>query len=264
MKIKDNYAVCKLLVVITFIAMVVVNALASILPINGMDTGQVSDSFPNLFAPAGITFAIWGLIYLLLAVFSVYLVIKLKNDKPSDHWLRKTGFLFTLTNVANTIWILAWHYKLIELSLLLMLVILVSLILIVLKIKKQNLSTGEKLFVSLPFSIYFGWITVATVANVTTLLVDWSWTGFGINEATWMILVSIVALVIGTTTIISNKDSAYGLVLVWAFAGILIKHLSPNFFDGMYTGVIITVIASMVLFTAATVYALILQLKNKQ
>lgn len=264
MKIKDNYMVCKLLVVITFIGMIVTNALASILPINGMDTGQISDSFPNLFAPAGITFAIWGVIYLLLAAFVIYFAAKLTNDKPADHWLRIIGFLFVLTNVANTIWILAWHYKLIEVSMLLMLVILVTLIIIVMKIKKQKLTTGEKLFVSIPFSIYFGWITVATVANATTLLVDWSWTGFGISEAVWMILVSAVALIIGTTTIISNKDGFYGLVLIWAFAGILIKHLSADFFNGMYTGVIITVISSLVIFTAATLYAFIVKMKNKQ
>jgi len=257
MKIKDNYAICKVLAVFTFIATVTANALASILPINGMDTGQISDSFPNLFAPAGITFSIWGLIYLSLAAFTVYLVLKLDNVKPADHWLRKTGFLFTITNVANALWILAWHYKIIELSLILMLVILVSLILIVMNIRKQTLTTGEKIFVSIPFSIYFGWITVATVANVTTLLVDWSWTGFGLSEELWMILVVAVALVIGTITTLKNKDAAYGLVLIWAFAGILIKHLSPDFFDGMYTGVIVSVIASLVVFTAAVIYALV-------
>jgi len=264
MKLKDNYNVCKLLVILTFIATVVVNALASILPINGMDTGQISDSFPNLFAPAAITFSIWGLIYLLLAAFTVYFVVKLDKDKPADHWLRKVGFLFVLTNVANTIWILAWHYKVIELSLVLMLVILVGLILIVQKLRKQNLTTGEKIFVGLPFSIYFGWITVATVANVTTLLVDWSWTRFGLSEATWMILVLAVALAIGTITILSNKDAAYGLVLIWAFAGILIKHLSPDFFDGMYTGVIVAVIVSLVVFAAATVFALIQKVKQRK
>ena len=95
------------------------------------------------------------------------------------------------------------------------------------------------------------------MANVTTLLVDWSWTGFGLSEELWMILIVAVALVIGTITTLKNKDAAYGLVLIWAFAGILIKHLSPDFFDGMYTGVIVSVIASLVVFTAAVIYALV-------
>jgi hypothetical protein len=138
-----------------------------------------------------------------------------------------------------------------------MLVILISLIFIVNAIKKEKLNTKEKIFVKLPFSIYFGWITVATIANVTTLLVSFGWNGFGVSDAIWAAIIISVGAIIGILTILRNKDYAYGLVIIWAYSGILIKHTSPNTFNNMYPAVIITVIIAMVLVAAADVYAII-------
>lgn len=254
----NNKNTCKILVVLSFILMVAVNALANILPINGMGTGAVSDSYPNLFAPAGITFSIWGLIYILLAVYAVYQTGLFSKEKTlfDSAWLRTVGFFFVLSSMANTIWIFAWHYKIIEISLIMMLIILASLIKIILILKSQKLSKQEKLMVKLPFSVYFGWITVATIANITTQLVDWKWNGFGIQEPVLTIAVLAVGAVIGVLTIFSNKDIAYGLVLVWAFTGILIKHFSPDGFAGEYTGVIIAVIISLAAFLTAIIIVL--------
>jgi hypothetical protein len=234
--------------------MVAVNALANILPINGVGTGEVSDSFANLFAPSGITFSIWGLIYILLAIYVVYQSGMLSKDKTTINsaWLRKTGFLFVLSSMANTIWIFAWHYKIIELSLIMMLVILGSLISISIILKRQRLSNAEYFLVKVPFSVYFGWITVATIANITTQLVDWGWNGFGMSNQVWTIIVLAAGLAIGISTILSNRDWAYGLVLIWAYAGILVKHLSQTGFNGEYTGIIISVVVSLALFAAAS------------
>ena len=251
---KTNNNTCKILVIVTFIIMVTVNALANILPINGVGTGEVSDSFPNLFAPAGLTFSIWGLIYILLALFAIYQTGLFSKDKTTvnSEWLRKVGFLFVLSSMANTVWIFAWHYKIIELSLIMMLVILGSLLSISLIIKRQRLSKAEYFFIKIPFGVYFGWITVATIANITTQLVDWGWNGFGLSDQLWTIIVLIAGVAIGVSTVISNRDWAYGLVLVWAYAGILIKHLSQTGYEGTYTGVIITAIASIALFALAS------------
>lgn len=249
----NNKNTCKILVVFSLVLMITVNALANILPINGIGTGAVSDSFPNLFAPAGITFSIWGLIYILLFVYAIYQTGLFSKEKTNFDlkWLRTVGFLFVLSSMANTIWIFAWHYRMIELSLVMMLIILASLIKIILVLKNQKLSTKEKLLVRMPFSIYFGWITVATIANIVTQLVDWNWNGFGIPEPVWSIIILSVGAVIGIATILSNKDIVYGLVLVWAFTGILIKHFSATGFAGEYTGVIITVIISLAAFVLA-------------
>ncbi|MFO7612931.1 MAG: tryptophan-rich sensory protein [Clostridia bacterium] len=263
-KISENKHICRIIVVATFFAMVAVNALANILPINGEGTGGISDSYPNLFAPAGITFSIWGLIYLLLGAYAIYQTGLFKKQKPGldKEWIEKTGFLFVLSSVANAVWIFAWHYRMIELSLLLMLVILASLIKINIIIGMEKLSGKEKIFIRLPFSVYFGWITVATIANVTTQLVDWNLNPFG----TWEILITVavlaVGIFIGISTMARNRDIPYGMVIIWAYAGILIKHVSENGFNGEYPAIIIAVVASLVLLAAAMAYILPKTLKR--
>lgn len=248
----------RVLVVVTFIAMIVVNALANLLPINGMDTGGVSDAYPNLFAPAALTFAIWGLIYLLFAGFTFYqLGIINKNDSISKELLNKVGIVFSISSIANTLWIFTWHYNIIILSMVLMAIILISLIIIVNAIKKEPLTLKEKLFVKLPFSICFGWITVATIANMTTLLVSLGWNGFGISETIWTVIILAVGAIIAILTIIRNKDYAYGLVIIWAYIGILIKHISSSGFAGMYPAVITTVIIALALVAVADVFAIV-------
>jgi hypothetical protein len=245
------------LTAVTFILMVVVNALANILPINGIGTGAVSDSYPNLFAPAGITFAIWGVIYLLLAAYTVFqLGLFKKNRSMSDALMNKIGVVFSISSIANTVWIFSWHYRIIALSMVLMLLILACLAIIVSAIRKETLSTKEKIFVKLPFSIYFGWITVATIANLTTLLVSVGWNGFGLSQTVWAVAIIAIGAIIGIITILSNKDYAYGLVILWAYAGILIKHVSATGFNGMYPAVMITTIAAMVLVVVAEVIAI--------
>ena len=255
MKSKRNITFIKILVVITFLLMITVNALANILPINGITTGEVSDYYSNLFAPAGITFAVWGLIYLLLAAYTIYQLVFFQNDigKAKENLFQKVGLYFSISSIANTIWILCWHYMAIPSTMVLMVVILICLIIIVLEIKKVEFSFKDKLFIKLPFSIYFGWITIATIANVTTLLVSIGWDGFGISQEVWTIIIILVGLVIGVATTAVNRDIPYGLVIIWAYIGILIKHKSPSGFNGEYPAIIITVIVCiLVLLTTVT------------
>ncbi|MFZ3070695.1 MAG: hypothetical protein WA110_06200 [Anaerolineaceae bacterium] len=257
MENKTNDKFLKIFTLAAFLVMVTVNALANILPINGITTGEVSNAYPNLFAPAGLIFSIWGLIYLLLAGYSLYQIglFQEKDESDKPDLLHKVSLVFAISSLANTAWIFTWHYRLIPLSMLLMVVILGCLITINLAIRKENLSTREKIFVRLPFSVYFGWITVATIANATTLLVSLDWNGFGVSETTWTIIILAVGMLIGTVTTIKNRDSAYGFVLVWAYAGILIKHTSTTGFAGQYPAVITTTIVCIVLLLAASIYA---------
>ncbi|MBK5201974.1 MAG: tryptophan-rich sensory protein [Spirochaetaceae bacterium] len=244
----------KILVVLTFIIMIVTNVLANTLPLNGMNTGVVSDSYPNLFAPAGITFAIWGVIYLLLGMFSFYqLGIINKNDNISSELLNKIGIIFSISSIINTIWIFTWHYKIIPLSMIFMIGLLVCLIKIVNAIKEEKLSTKEKLFVKVPFSIYFGWITVATIANATVLLVSLNWNAFGISESIWTVIIIIIGAIIGILTLLTNKDYFYGLVFIWAYYGIIIKHTTE--YNSRYPSVIITAIICIIVVLAANIYA---------
>lgn len=250
-----NKLTLKLSVAIAFVAMIVVNYLAQQLPINGVTPGQVSDSMPNLFAPAGLTFSIWGLIYLLLAAFTVFQFgFGKQNAEPA--WLDWVRGVFLVSSLANIAWIFSWHYGNITLSLVMMLAILVSLIVISLILDRQKHTNVEKVFYRIPFSLYFGWITVATVANVTALLVRVGWDRFGWPEQVWTILILLVAMAIGTATMITRKDIAYGLVLIWAYTGILLKHISSGSFHGAYPAVIGTVIACLVVYVAAEGYTI--------
>ena len=249
----------KLLALAAYLVMILVNALANILPINGITTGAVSDSYPNLFAPAGLTFAIWGVIYLALAGYVLYQFGLMQKDKTdiqraSD---QKVRLLFIVSSLANSIWIFAWHFRLIPLTLVLMLVLLVSLAAVNLTTRHQTNEAGGKIFVRLPFAIYFGWITVATIANVTTLLVDLQWGGAGLSEQAWTILILLAGLLIGWITTVFLKSIAYGLVLIWAYTGILLKHLSASGFDGQYPGVIVTVIGCLVLYAIALIVVVV-------
>ncbi len=253
------------LVTATYLAMILVNALANILPINGQGTGTVSDAYPNLFAPAGFTFSIWGLIYLLLAGFVLHLWGVLPRKAGHEHadLLEKIGTIFAVSSIANMVWIFAWHYNGIGLSMLLMLVILACLVLINLDTGKEPFTWTQKGLIRLPFSVYFGWITVATIANMTTLLVDAGWNGFGISETVWTVLVLVVGLAIGSVTLFRQKDVAYGLVLIWAYFGILIKHTSENGFDSRHPAVIVAVSVCLTLFVLAELKLILPTLKKK-
>ncbi|MFW9905041.1 MAG: hypothetical protein ACFFFH_11955 [Candidatus Thorarchaeota archaeon] len=201
-----------------------VNFLATALPLNGKTTGELSDSYPNLFVPAGYVFAIWGVIYILLIIFVVFQALPKQRN---DDFHQEISGLFIVSSVANSVWIFLWHYEQVFFSLITMLVLLASLILIYwrLKIGLNPVPLNTKLAVHTPFSVYLGWITVATVANVTAFLVFINWDGLGISETTWTLLVLSIATTIGIIIILQRKDVAYTLVPIWAFIGISLKQI---------------------------------------
>ncbi len=208
-----------------FILTIIMNGLANALPINDVTTGELSDMYPNLFVPAGFTFAIWGLIYMLLLIFIVYQLFQAFSKSGNTDFIKKIGWFFVLSCLANSTWIIVWHYQFVSLSLLVMFGILGSLLAIYqrLDIGLKPIKTVEKALVHVPFSVYLGWITVATIANVTTLAVDFGWNGFGISEMNWTIIMISTATLIGIVILFKRKDWAYALVLIWAFYGIYAK-----------------------------------------
>jgi len=254
MKNSQNGGVTKILTAVTFLVMIIVNALANILPINGVNTGQIADSYKNLFAPAGLTFAIWGVIYFLLAGYVLYQFGFFQGKKSSMTLTKKVGLYFSVSSIANALWIFSWHYHRIAWSMVLMLIILICLIIITQTIHKEKLSKRDRLLIQMPFSVYYGWITVATIANATVFLVQLVWDGLGIPAATWTVGIIAVGLVIGVANLLKNKDIIYGLVIQWAYVGILIKHLSAQGFDGQYPGIIITTIVCIALLLVAQVF----------
>ena len=256
MKAHTSRGPIKVAVLLTYLAMIVTNALANALPLNGRRTGDVSDAYPSLFTPAGVTFSIWGVIYLLLGAHVLY-QLGLFHDGPDTAeqtaLLNRVGVLFAVSSLANTAWVFAWHYDYIPLSAVLIVVILVCLALIATTLRRANLSGRRRWFIGVPFSVYFGWTTVAVVANITVLLVSWKWDGFGLSESTWAVIIVAVAMAIGTLTMMRNRDAAYGLVLIWAFVGILIRQTSADGFAGRYPAIIGAVVASLVIYVVAEV-----------
>jgi benzodiazapine receptor len=213
----------QILVVLATLATIVVNGLANALPINGLGTGEISDMFDVFFVPAGYVFSIWGLIYLGLLAYSVYQALPSQRENAA---LQKIGYLYIWSSVANIVWLFFWHYLLFPLTLLAMLVILGLLIAIYLRldIGRTQVSTAEKWLVHVPFSIYLGWITVATIANVTSLLDYLGWNGWGISPQVWAVVMLLAAVVISGIMSFTRGDIAYSLVLIWAFVGIAVKH----------------------------------------
>ena len=240
----------KVAAVVAFVVMVTSNALANIIPINGNNTGEVSDAYANLFAPIGFTFSIWGVIYALLAVFCIYQFKKFrtKKSKVSEKVLNNILPYFIASSILNSIWIFAWHYRQIGLSTLIIIAILGCLVKIVAVLSRENYTKRDYLFVRLPFSVYFGWLTVAVIANITTWLVAIDWNTWGFSQSFWTIVVLVIGALIGTITAEKNRDAVYLAVFVWAYFGILAKHLSSAGFNGQYEQIITVLVVILGLF----------------
>lgn len=218
------------------VATIVVNALANALPINNQLTGDIANQFKgqNLWLPAGYVFAIWGLIYIGFIAYAIYQTLPSQKENPR---LRRIGWVFVVSCAANIIWLLFFHYNQFALSMIAMAVLLIALIVIYLTLRagaprggeqtaKWPISRAERLAVWLPFSIYLGWITVATVANAAHVLVADGWTGQPLPALLWLIIMYAVALVLATLMAFTQRDVAYLAVLVWAFVGIAINYSS--------------------------------------
>lgn len=202
---------------------ITVNGLANALPLNGQGTGEISDRFDIFFVPAGYVFSIWGLIYLGLIAFTIYQGLSSQKD---NILIKKISPAYWVGSLANVIWIFLWHYEIFSLTLVAMMSLLLSLLFIFVQIKKeaqQGMDTKEKWLIIIPFSIYLGWISVATIANVSQVLFFFDWNGWGISAITWTIIMSAIAVCLGLLMQWRENAASYALVLIWAFIGIAIS-----------------------------------------
>ena len=205
--------------IVALILVITVNALANILRFGGQTTGEVSDKYYSLFTPAGFTFAIWSLIYLLLAVFVVYQSLPAQRG---DERLARIGPWFKAGCAANVLWMFTWHLEWIGVTLLLMVVLLVTLIQIyrVLDIVDVSAPAGQRWLVQLPFSVYLGWISVATIANASAMQSALGWNYAILEEVSWTLLKLAIAGSLAAIVTLRRHDVAYGLVIGWAAFGI--------------------------------------------
>ena len=193
--------------------------------LGGVNTADVSALYQTLITPTGLTFSIWGVIYALLAVFIVY---QLMPAHGRDSFIGRIGYLFILSSALNIAWLFLWQYEYITASVVLIFALLLALAAIYLRlgVGKSLVGRGERLCVHLPFSVYFGWITIASIADVSASLVSVGWNGLGIAPGTWAQLVTVVAVAITLLTLATRRDPAYGLVITWALGGIAANQFS--------------------------------------
>lgn len=204
--------------VIAFLLVVLVNYLSNALPLNGQTTGEISNRLNVLFTPAGYVFSIWGLIYLLLGVWVIRQFPKGRRNLPI---YQNTSSLFVLSCILNSAWVVLWHYEFFVTTVTVMLSLLLTLIALYKKVQVSD----PGLFDRLPFSIYLGWISVATIANISYVLTYLKWDGFGLSDVTWTIIMLVVATLLAIWFNMANRDRVYPLVFVWAFIGIGVKNM---------------------------------------
>jgi hypothetical protein len=210
------------LVLLATLATITMNGLANALPLNGLNTGEISDRFEVYFVPAGYVFSIWGLIYLGLLAYSIYQLLPAQRDRAE---LDRIAGLYLLSSLFNIVWLIFWHYERFSLTIVMMLGLLLSLIGIYLRldIGLKHVPAGMRWLVQLPFSIYLGWVSVATIANASQLLDYLGWQGGGISPQVWAVIMLAVAVLLGAAMAFVRKDAGFLFVLVWAFAGIGIQ-----------------------------------------
>ncbi len=261
--------ILSLILLLLYGLMITMNVVANALPLNGLNTGEISDRYNNLFTPAGYTFSIWGIIYLLLLTQVLYLVrvIKAKDAKLSVSDLKKVCLYFSLSTLLNGVWIVAWHFLLIPLSLVLTFLLAATLWQASRFLTKaflgDGLSNRERYFLRLPTEVYFGWSCVALIANVTVWLVDIGWKGWGIAPEIWTILILLIGCVIAVLTVWTRKSPAFGIVFLWAYGGILQRHLSQTNLDQSYPIIIGTVSLALVFILIAIFATIFLSGKKK-
>jgi len=212
----------QIITILVTLLTIIINVLANALPFNGQGTGEISDRFSILFVPAGYVFSIWGLIYIGMILFTVYQAL---NSQRENSLIDNIAPAYWIANMANNVWLFLWHWEFFPLTLIAMLTILVSLISLYRQFNKTEspLTPSELWLVKVPISIYLGWISVATVANISQVLFFTGWNGFGLSPEIWTVIMLAVGAVLGILMLLRERDFAYAAVLIWAFIGIATK-----------------------------------------
>lgn len=238
---------------IMYVLMMIINGLANSIPLNGITTGAVSYKYPNLFQPSGITFSIWGVIYGMLLVYLIYQYTLIgKNISNETRQLYdKINLIFALTSILNGAWLFAWHYDQMIISTFIIALLLISLIIL------TRLSVSLDHITKSAFSIYLGWITIATIANITIALVKYGMPGFNQSATLLTVLILFIGLMISILWVVRYKDFAFGAVIIWAYLGIVIRHMSKNELDFKYPLVYISTIICLVIIIAVNIWTII-------
>lgn len=247
--INNNNKMISAAAAVAYILMIISNYMANALPLNGVMTADITNKlYPNLFTPAGWTFSIWGLIYFLLLTHNLYIFDIIKAFNPLDDavLLDKIGILYAISSLLNIGWLFAWHYDQMVISEIIMIGLWFVLFRIVTTIKKEKFTRLQYIFIKLPFSIYFGWISVAILANTVVMLVSLDFGFFGFDEVTWVRYAIILGAMFAAALGLKLMDMVFSFIPVWGFMGILMNHALPSGFNNQYDSIILTLSYSIV------------------
>jgi hypothetical protein len=207
------------------VAQPVVAALTQ-LEITGPSIGEISDRYPTYVVPAGYAFTIWNLIFALSLGYAVWQVLPTERENPL---LRRVGWLTASAMAATSAWMLVFQRSLFALSLVVMLWLLASLVGVVARAYRSDaaFSRAEAWLVYYAFSIFLGWITVATVANIAQTLTAFGWGGWGIDAQTWGVVALLLAGVIASVATAAMRGNApYALTVIWALIAVAVNQFS--------------------------------------
>ncbi len=223
-----------LLYVIAFLIMIAINYLS------GSNIGNIAEDKQAMIQPAGFAFAIWGLIYVLILAWLIKLLMIRSHNKKIVSRLK---YLPIINFLLNSAWIIVYTQQWFLVSVIVILALLYNIA------RMYVILSDYRGYNRLPFSIYFGWTTVATIVNIFSLaLNNHIQTIFGLDELSWTMIALILATIIGIFIAISFKDWLYPLVLIWPFYGIYIEN------NNYYLSLDVTLItASLLLFITAII-----------
>jgi hypothetical protein len=243
-----NEKIRQILVPIATIGVIFVNYLAGTGRINNVTPEVISDKYPTIITPAGYAFAIWSLIYVGMIGFSIYQLLPSQTDNPRFRAIRT---VYLLNCVANCAWIYLWHYEMIIAALGVIFLLLATLVYINLHVKDTE-NTAEIWLAKIPFSIYFGWVTVASILNATIALV---YLGVSTSDFTAQVLgagLIVIAVVLGILMRFKLKLTAYPIAVAWALTAIAVAHGGKTILVVTSAiGVIILLIAALSAFLTA-------------
>ncbi|WP_051188997.1 TspO/MBR family protein [Halalkalibacillus halophilus] len=212
-----------------------INYLSNSLPLNGQTAGDISDRLNVLFTPAGYVFSIWGIIYFLLIVWMIGQFVSIN----ASNVIQTVGPWFIISCLFNVSWLFAFHFEYFSTSLLVMILLLFSLIVIYRKLQKQTTPRAWQI----PFSVYLGWVSVATIVNVGVVFASYGLEFFGTSSIITTIILIFLATSLAVWFTISKKDIIYPLVFIWAFIGIAVERVD-------YTSIFYTAWAMVIVLSA--------------
>lgn len=259
----DSNTSIKMVTLISYLVMAIICTLANFFPIKDMTIIQIGAIYPSLIKPADYAYSIFGLIIILLLGFALYQLFPKSEASYKSDALQKIRIYFIISSIAYTAWVFAWICNFMALSLMLIIINLLSIIMINIIMGTEEFSIKEKTLIRLPFSMNYAWVTFMTFINVTSLLVSIGWKGLGIPQSIWTIITMSLLFFICLCNLLKFKDFIYGLTMIWAYIGILVKHASKSGLSGQYPEIIVAASIIIILILATGGY-LLLQYKRKR